>query len=183
MEMLTRGRTILVLAISSTLAMSGDAHPAAAETVPTGFEDWAFLLGEWQVVEQRYGFDGELIQTNAGSATFSLAMNGQRIQELQSIPRGDEEMTALQVFVYDPRRDEIQIARTDSGHYGFSVIVGTISGSRIDLLEKNPNPESDVTRRFTYRRIDSDHFERQLEFSTDEGASWFVRSEWIYSRK
>jgi len=53
----------------------------------------------------------------------------------------------------------------------------------MDLLEKHPDPESQVARRITYVRTDDDHFLRRLEFSQDRGASWFVRSEWSYSRK
>lgn len=152
-------------------------------TTPVGLERWAFVIGEWNLVEKRYGFDGALIQTNTGQVRFLHVMNGQRIQELQILPRGDEETTALHLFVYDPRSEEIEIARTDSGHYGFWVIIGTMTDDRLDLVEKHPNPESDVTRRITYRRIDSAHFSRQLEFSTNKGESWFVRSEWNYTRK
>ena len=46
-----------------------------------------------------------------------------------------------------------------------------------------PNPDSDVFRRVTLLRDDVDHFTRQLEFSTDGGESWFVRSKWDYRRR
>lgn len=160
-----------------------DLANAADEAERVGLERWDMLIGEWDLAEKRFGFDGALIGTNLGEARFSYEMNGQRIKELQSIPRGDENITALHLFVYDPRSKEIEIARTDSGHYGFWVITGTMSDGQIDLVVKHPNPESDVTRRITYRRIDADHFKRQLEFSTDKGESWFVRSEWDYTRK
>lgn len=159
--------------------------PRAADPAePVVLQKWAFLVGEWNLIEKRYRFDGALIQTNSGQARFSHVMNDQRIQEVQTLPRGDDEgMTALHLFVYDPRSKEIEIARTDSGHYGVWVTIGTIADGEIHLLEKHPNPESDITRRITYREISSDHFMRQLEFSSDKGQRWFVRSRWEYTRK
>ena len=173
--LLVRAMTILYCVIAGP----GRADP----TAPVGLEHWAFLIGEWTLVETRYGFDGALIQTNTGTASFSLTMNGQRLQEIQSMPHGAGEIMALHLFVFDPRSGEIEIARTDSGHYGFWVIIGTLSENSMHLVEKQPDPDSEVSRRITYERIDLDQFERRLEFSTDHGANWFVRSNWHYTRK
>lgn len=147
-------------------------------------EVWGFVVADWELVEKRYSFDGELIQTNRGTARFTRAMEGQRFEELQTLEREDGTRSdALQVFVYDPRSDEVEIARTDSGHYGFWLIIGKETVSGLEMTAKHPNPGSKVTRRITYTRIDDGHFKRTLEFSEDKGESYFVRSEWIYSRK
>ena len=174
-----RATTCALLAIVLSFASVGIVH---GEGDP-GLDQWAFVIGEWELVENRYSFEGELMQTNAGHSEFSYTMNGQRIQELQQLAHGDDEITVLHIFVYDPRSEEIEIARTDSGHYGFWLISGTMTEDRIDLKEMHPNPSSDVTRRITYHRGDDSNFSRQLEFSTDKGETWFVRSEWKYTRK
>jgi len=167
-----------------SLASMMVSNPAAAgEAVPGGLERWRFVLGDWRVVEQRFDFDSRLIQTNSGEASFRTVMNGRRYEELITLQAGDETTTALHVFAWDPGSGAVEIARTDSGHDGFWVIRGTMADGRMDLLEKHPDPESQVTRRITYVRTDDDHFLRRLEFSQDRGASWFVRSEWGYTRK
>jgi len=161
----------------------GAAQATAAEPSQEGLERWKFLIGDWSLVEKRYDFDSKLIQTNSGHAHFSYAMNGARIQELQSLSHEADTVEALHLFVYDPGSKEVEIARTDSGHFGFWLIGGTISDDRLDLQEKHPDPESSVARRITYLKKDADHFLRQLEFSTDHGETWFVRSEWEYARR
>jgi len=171
-----------VAGILFLVAVAAAAPPLRAAPAPAGLEAWGFLVGEWDLVERRYGFDGGLIQTNTGHASFTLAMNDERIQELQTLQQGDETARAMHVFVFDPRSEELEIARTDSGHYGFWVIAGKLGNGRIEMHEKHPDPASDITRRITYRRLDDDRFERQLEFSTDKGGSWFVRSVWQYTR-
>lgn len=173
----------VAIAVTVVLGMLSTGVSNAAETEPAGLDRWAFVIGDWKLEEKRYDFDSKLMQTNAGRATFSRVMNGQRIQELHTLEHGDDVMTVLQLFVYDPRSEEIEIARTDSGHYGFWVIIGSMTDERMTLLEKHPDPESDITRRITYTRVDDDHFNRQLEFSEDKGESWFVRSEWSYVRE
>lgn len=170
-------RLAYVIALTALAA----AAPASASE-QEGLDRWKFLIGDWRIEEHRFDFDSKPIGTRRGVAEFSYAMNGERIQELQTIA-GEDTMTALHVFVYDPRSKEVEIARTDTGHYGFSVIVGAMSGDRIVFREKHPNPESKVTRRFTYIRTDDDHFARQLEFSTDGGSTWFVRNLQAYTRR
>ena len=169
------------LVLTAGMMAPGAANAAEPETL--GLERWKFLIGNWDLVERRYDFDSKLMQTNHGRATFSHAMNGKRIQELQTVISGTDTTTAIHVFVYDPRSKEIEIARTDSGHHGFWVIIGTMSVGRIDMLEKHPDPESEISRRITYVRANDDQFQRQLEFSRDHGKSWFVRSEWTYTRR
>jgi len=169
----------VVVAVACAVA-SSLAH--GVEPRAEGFERWRFLIGEWKLTETRQGFDGKLIETIPGHAMFSYAMNEQRIQELQFMEHGADTTTALQLFAYDPGAEKVEIVRTDSSHLGFWVIVGTLSDDRMDLVEKHPDPESQVTRRITYLRDDDDHFLRQLEFSQDRGKSWFVRSEWRYER-
>lgn len=143
-----------------------------------------FAFGDWNLVEKRYGFDGDLIQANRGTAHFSKAMAGKRLEELQTLLREEgETASALQVFVYDPRANQVEIARTDSGHYGFWVITGKPTPDWMELKEKYPDPESEITRRITYTCVDRDHFTRRLEFSQDNGNTFFTRSEWLYSRK
>lgn len=171
---------ITVMAVASIGAVG--ARTAAEQVAPTGLERWGFLVGDWDLVERRFGFDSNLIETKTGHASFTWVMNGERIQEFQEISRDAVTASALQTFVYDPRSEEIEIARTDSGHYGFWVIVGTMSNDRLVLKEKHPDPASEITRRISYIRKDADHFVRQLEFSTDRGNSWFVRSEATYTR-
>ena len=157
---------------------------AQDDTTPNGLvAPWVFALGEWGLVETRYSFEGELIQTNIGSAVFSYAMNGERLQESQALLREGETQTALHLFVLDPRTKEVEITRTDSDSYGFWTIIGTLTEDGITLVEKHPDSKSDVTRRITYKRVDNNHFSRQLDFSTDKGKTWFLRSEWVYTRK
>jgi len=144
---------------------------------------WVFAIGDWDLVETNYSAEGEVIQTNIGSAVFSYAMNGARLQEFQSLLREGETLTALHLFVYDPRNEQVEIVRTDSGHYGFWVIVGKLRENGISLAAKHPDRKSKVTRRITYKRVDDNHFSRQLEFSSDQGKSWFVRSVWVYTRR
>jgi len=172
---------LVTLAIVLSAIAPGPAR--AADPAPAGLERWAFVIGEWNLVERRYGSDSSLIETNPGHARFSRVMKGQRIEEFQVTARGDDSTTALQVFAFDPGSGEVEIARTDSGHRGFWVIAGPMSDAGIDLTERHPDPAAQVTRRISYRRIDDDHFVRRLEFSTDDGASWFVRSEWAYTRR
>lgn len=148
-----------------------------------GFRRWALLLGEWRVVEKRYGFDASLIETNAGEASFTAVRRGQWIEERLTIRSARDTSAALHVFALDPRSGALEIARTDTNHDGFSVIRGTMQDGRIELVEKDPAPDSEVTRRISYHRIDDDHFLRRLEFSQDRGATWFVRSEWHYTRR
>ena len=175
-----RGATVVIGVIGLALAACSVAAPAMADS---GLEPWGFMIGEWDFTEKRYSFEGELIQTNPGDAHFTYVMDGARMQEIVTTSRGEQGETALHLFVYNPRKDEVEIARTDSGHYGFWVIVGKMSGDRIELAAKYPNPDSDITRRIIYQRIDDNHFKRQLEFSEDKGETWFVRSEWEYKRK
>ena len=88
------------------------APATAQENASDGLVDpWMFAIGEWDLVETRYSFEGELIQTNIGTAVFSYAMNGERLQEYQKLLREGQESTALHLFVYDPRSEEIEIVR------------------------------------------------------------------------
>jgi len=173
-------RRILLFAATVLTVVS----PAlAAGPAGEGLDRWKFMVGEWRVVEKRFDFDAKPIGTADGHATFSMAMNGGRIQELLTISGEPDTTTALHVFAFDPDRGEVEIARTDSGHSGFWIITGTVSDGRMDLKEKHPDPKSAVTRRITYLRRDDDHFARRLEFSRDQGASWFVRNLQEYERE
>jgi hypothetical protein len=162
--------------VTSALAQDVDTPPGVVDA-------WVFAMGEWDLVETRYSFEGELIETNIGTATFSFAMNGERLQEYQTLLHNGETSTALHLFVFDPRTEEIEIVRTDSGHFGFWTIIGKRTADGIVLAAKHPDPDSDVTRRITYKRVDDNHFSRQLEFSTNKGTTWFVRAEWVHTRK
>lgn len=155
----------------------------AETTMPEGLADWALMLGDWELVERRYSFEGELIQTNHGRAGFQLVLHGQRVQEIQTLEHGEGSTRALHLFVFDPRSQELEIARTDSDHYGFSLLIGSVGADSIELLEKHPNPEHQVIRRVRYDKTEDGGFRRTLEFSTDQGESWFVRSEWIYASR
>jgi len=172
----------LVVGVIVVLACLTVTHSGrAAEQAGPG--PWAFIVGDWDFIERRYDSDSKLIQTNTGLAQFTLAMSGQRIQELQTVLRDGESTSAFQLFAFDRGSDAIEIARTDSDHAGFWVIAGTSSRDRMGLTEKHPDPESKVTRRITYERTDASRFRRTLEFSTDRGETWFVRSLWLYQRR
>ena len=153
-----------------------------AEEPVTGLEDWEFLLGDWQIVAKRYSFESELIEQTDGQATFSHTMNGRRIQELQSTIHAGQRSEALVILVYSPRAEQIEIVRTDSGHFSFSIWVGKMSKEKLEFRQKHPNPDSEVTRRLSYLRKDDQHFIRRLEFSPDQGETWFVRSEMVYRK-
>jgi len=187
---LDRGTSIVLSAMASWALLVAAAERCAgqgadeAERMSRWLHQWAFVIGDWDLVEKRYGFDGDLIQTNRGSAQFSEAMGGQRFEEMQTLLRDDGERShALHVFVYDPRSGEVEIARTDSDHFGFWIIVGKPTQGGMELREKYPDPKSEITRRMTYSRVDRDHFSRRLEFSKDKGETFFTRSEWFYSRR
>jgi hypothetical protein len=172
---------VLVLATVTIL-------PAALEkkiaglNLPTEMKEWSFVLGSWDMDSRRYSLDGPVIEENKGKASFSLALNGTRIQERQSTTMGGKPMEVLNVFAFHPDKKEWDIARTDSLHHLFSVMGGTSSERSIVLFERNPNPESRVTRRVTYARSGNDKFSRLLEFSLDKGKTWVRRNEETYTR-
>jgi hypothetical protein len=160
------------------------AESALGTESAAGLETWDFLIGDgWNLTERQYTPDGDLSQEDSGLARFSYVMDGQRIQELQTLEREEGTGTALQILAYDPETGVLEIVRTDSNHSGFWVLTGSLAEDRIDLQEKHPNPDSAVLRRITYRRTGPDRFVRELAFSRDQGATWFVRSEWIYTRQ
>jgi len=144
---------------------------------------WAFALGNWDLVETVHDADGELIQTNIGSAVFSSAMNGECLEESQSLLRDGETVTALQLFVLETGTGNVEVVRADSGHSGFWILAGKLQGNVMVLAAKYPDAASKVTRRITYERVDDNHFARKLEFSRNQGKTWFVRSEWVYTRR
>ena len=144
---------------------------------------WSFLVGKWDMDSKRYSLDGPVIEENEGRAEFWLALAGMRIQEQQSTTMAGRPMEVLNVFVFHPEKKEWEIARTDSLHHSFNVILGTGSEDTIVLFERNPRPGSDVTRRVTYVRQGDDEFSRLLEFSLDEGKSWLRRNETVYTRR
>jgi len=170
----------------SALAQAPAQAPAPAPEPPeperASIESWAFLIGEWEITESRYESNGELVATSTGQAVFHPAMHDERIEELQVIRRDDGAHSALQIIAPGREPGTVEVARTDDDHGGFWVIAGTLSADRMDLTEKHPDPTSRVTRRITYLRQDDDHVVRRLEFSTDGGEHWFVRSEIIYDR-
>lgn len=168
--------------LATTLCLAASTPGLGADSSSEGIERWKFLIGDWSLVEQRYGFDSRLIQTNAGHSSFSAVMDGRRIEELQTVVHGADTTIALHVFVYDPNSREFEIARTDSDHFGFWVIAGPMTDGRLELVEKHPDPGSEITRRITYLPGDDRHFRRRLEFSRDGGRTWFTRSEWLYTR-
>jgi len=174
-------RVLTGLLLAGTLLI-GSRASVAQEAESSGLHLWDFLLGTWSVEQNRYGFDGSLIETNAGTATFTPLMDGERIQEYLVL-NGSHPSQAIHLFVYDPDKAEVEIARTDSGHYGFWVIQGTLSAKEMVLREKHPDPDSEITRRITYRRGGPDRFVRTLEFSQDGGETWFTRSEESYGRR
>lgn len=147
-------------------------------------QEWAFLMGDWHLTENRYDFESKLIETNEGRARFRRVMEGQRYEETQELTRKDgSKSDALHVFAYDPLSEEVEIARTDSGHYGFWVIIGKATKNGLELVAKHPDPEEKITRRIRYTRYNDRNFKRTLEFSEDNGETYFVRSEWIYTRE
>ena len=174
---------LTVLALTSLALILAASSVQAQEDAPVDrLNEWRFLIGSWSLLEQRFSFEGELIQENEGRASFSWTLHETRIQEMQELAHGEETTHALLTYVYNPRREEIEIARTDSGHYGFSVTVGSLSPDRLVLREKHPNPNHQVIRRYTFAKESADRFVRTLEFSTDQGENWFDRSVTTYSR-
>lgn len=155
---------------------------AQPERLPAQLQEWAFLLGEWEIATKRYTFEGEVGEEESGRTEFTISPTGAQILEHERTVLSDNDVAALHVFVVNPENGSIEIARTDSGHYTIGVLRGVISADRIELLEKHPNPEHSVIRRVVYERIEDDHFTRRLYFSTDQGETWFVRFEGVYTR-
>lgn len=160
---------------------------AAKESLPQApppeLERWSFLVGGWDMRSTRYSFEGEAVEDNTGTAEVSWTLKGLRLQEIQSTTLAGRAMEVLNVFVFHPERREWEIARTDSLHHSFSVMRGQGNNGSIVFFERDPSPESDVARRWTYQRISDNRFRVLLEFSTDQGATWFRRNETLYTRR
>lgn len=176
--------TVLIAIIGVIVGMGdhGKSAPSKPE-LPDGLKPWSFLIGEWELSTTRYSFEGEVIETETGTSTFSIAPGGRVIMESQHSVLNRQDLETLQLYAYNPRTNQIEIARTDSAHHAFMVTRGTITESRIDLLEKHPNPESDVTRRYSIVKTDPDHFVQELDFSLDQGKTWFTRYRAAYAKK
>lgn len=156
----------------------------ADEGLPDAFGAWTFLVGEWDLETKRYSFEGEVQETESGLAAFSIAPSGVHLLEVENTVLGGNHVQALHVFAVDPEHGTIEIARSDSGHgYHLSILTGTISGDQIELLEKHPNPTHSVIRRVIYTRENDDRFTRELQFSSDQGDTWFTRFEGVYTRR
>jgi hypothetical protein len=173
-------RTILAGALGVCLA---GASTSARAADLGGLAPWTFLVGDWSVTERRYDFDGNLTHPYAGYSTFSRVMHGARLQELATVATESDSAVVLHLFVWNPRTSEVELTRTDSDHYAFWTLVGAASADRIEMRAKHPDPESKITRRVTYLRPDSKRVIRRLEFSQDQGDSWFVRNEVEYARE
>jgi len=174
----------LTLLVAFTMAVGKPKPgPSAGEQPPEALKSWGFVVGDWEMESKRYSLDGPVIEENSGQATFAWEMQGLRLEERQTTTLAGRDMLVLNLFVFHPEREEWEIARTDSLHHSFSVMRGTNVDDRIVLLERNPNPESDVVRRVTYSRDGEDRFSRLLEFSLDTGETWVRRNETFYTRR
>lgn len=149
---------------------------------PEELQRWSFLLGRWKMDSRRYSLEGPVIESNSGTATFSMALSGLRIQERHSTTLGGKPMETLSLFSFHPERKQWQVARTDSLHHTFGVMQGTGEGDSIVLFEKDPDPDDAVTRRLTYTKKSPDEFGLLLEFSEDKGKTWKRRNETVYTR-
>ncbi len=178
---LLRHLVVAVLWISLTgPVMAGkDAPPASLPEL----ERWGFLAGSWDLKSTRYSFEGEAIEENSGTARFAWTMKGLRLQELQSTTLAGREMEVLNIFMFHPERREWELARTDSLHHAFNVLRGEESDGAIVFFARNPSPNSDLSRRWTYKKISNDRFSLLLEFSEDQGKTWFRRNETFYTRR
>ncbi len=177
----------LLLTLIVTLFLLGS-NPAAGsspnpDAAPEELAAWSFLIGDWNAKSTRFSSEGEAIESSDGQARFSWALGGSRIQERLSTVFGGQPMEALNLFVVDPETGIWEVAWTDTIHQDFSVKTGTQVEGSLVLRQKNPDPESRVTRRWTYSRESDDRFAVDLEFSTDGGESYFVRNRTVYSRR
>jgi hypothetical protein len=162
----------------------GAGHTAVthADDVPPALGELRFLIGQWEIDSKRYALDGPVIEENSGTAEFVWVLGGRRIQEQSSTRLGGQPLEVLNVYLFDPKNDRWEIARTDSIHDAFGVRFGTWSDGKLVTFEKHPSPDSEVTRRWTLERIDDDRFTELLEFSRDGGKTWKRRNQAWYSR-
>ncbi len=174
---------VVVAVMAVTLVVAELEKGRLHSEAPDELKQWSFLIGEWKLESRRYSLDGPVIEENRGISRFSLALDGLRIQESQSITFAGQSMNVLNIFAFHPEQKHWEIARTDSLHTNFSVLRGTMSDDAIVLFERNPRPGSEVKRRYTYSRTGDDSFRLLLEFSLDEGESWLRRSETLYRRR
>lgn len=175
---------VLVVMVGAIAGMGDDAGaPPPKPELPDGLKPWSFLVGDWDLATQRLSSDGEIIEEENGSSTFSIAPGGRVLLESEHSMLNGNQVETLNMIVFNPRRDEIEIARSDSAHHAINIKRGTITGDRIDLVEKHPNADSDITRRWTYVKTSDDAFVIQLDFSQDGGETWFARNRAAYTRR
>ncbi|MBZ0114910.1 MAG: c-type cytochrome [Thermoanaerobaculia bacterium] len=154
----------------------------AAGAAP-GLHEWSFLVGSWESTSKRFSSEGQVIEDNHGTATFSWDLDGQRLRERQTTTLAGQPMEVLNLFSAHPETGEWQIARTDSLHHTFNLMSGSASEGTLTFAEAHPNPNHSVTRRWIYSKSGDDAFSLRLEFSEDGGESWFVRNETEYLRR
>lgn len=165
-------------------AIAGVPQPEEPLEARGELDKLGFLIGEWKIESKRYSLDGPVVEENQGTSEFVWVMEGQRIQEQASTRLGGQAMDVLNLFGYDPRNRQWEIARTDSIHNRFGVRVGTFSEEgKLVLFEKHPRAGSDVTRRWTLERLGDGRFTELLEFSLDGGKTWKRRNQAWYVKR
>jgi hypothetical protein len=174
---------LFAIIVAATPCRSGDTdEPRDLEAREEVLGDLAFLIGEWKIESKRYARSGEVIEENGGSTRFEWVLEGLRILEQATTSLGGQPMDVLNVYAFHPENKQWEMVRTDTIHHSFSIQVGTFDDGRLVLHRKYRSPDSDLTRRWTLQPVGEDRFSLLLEFSFDEGESWFRRNETWYTR-
>lgn len=160
---------LLLLLVSSPAPVRGQGAPCTG-TEHRAFDFWA---GRWDV----HVPDGRL----AGHNTIEPMLNGCVLHEHYTTPTGYE---GESFNVYDASRGVWHQTWVDNGGT-LLTLEGTFDGERMVLAGRTRNAQGAVTlQRITWSRVDGDPDRvRQLwETSTDDGATWTVAFDGLYTR-
>ena len=142
--------------------------------------DLRALVGEWSGVEtiaaSKWGPGGEA----RAICTYRLALDGKALlHDYQAERDGKPWLSAHAVFAFDAQNDACSLFWFDSlGFIPAEGAAGAHAGDVIEFVRISPRGKT----RHSYRLIDADHHRMTLHSSFDDGASWVLVMEGVYTR-
>lgn len=168
---MTRIPVILASLAISAASAAQDSLPITekADCMKGPVAQFGRYVGQWSIEDEQLQQDGSWAPAGAERWDFYCVGDGVAVQDFW-LPEGDATGTNLRTF--NPANDEWEIAWTATGSPGIALITASLQDDgRIVMHYKSPIP--DPLRRITFFPPDDNGWRWTLEFSNDEGASWF----------
>ncbi len=155
------------------------------ESVPAEVAKWGKLVGNWDIIVEMIGEDGNVAQSFDAEWNWFYIMNGLAIQDVFILPKRAENIEPSNYFIgtgiriYDENSKTWQTSWIDTSTKRIELREAISTDQDIVIIHHTSDGDK---LRYTYYDINDESFKWKQE-SADEGGSWKVTQTVVAKRR